>query len=298
MSRTTQYTRNTTARTAGPNASMTSGGGGPTSRLSTRMVGTRESCKQRRQSESRKHRHCGDEADGERLQVRGRQLRRLSRPRIARSSHSCARKPSAEPMMVAAMRNDQQLQDAHAQRERARGAERFQQRHGIEMSLHVPPGRHRNGDSAQQNADEARKAQEPPGAIDGVLDLRARLRDVENALAALLVRDEPGLELIDARAIAREQRAHGSRDCRAESARVAGRSARFMMRLGASSANEPPWSGREMSTRVTRNVAAPMEICEPTCASMRDEQLRIRPHLARPGDARSRCARARRAHPR
>ncbi len=37
-----------------------------------------------------------------------------------------------------------------------------------------------------------------------------------------------------------------------------------MMRVGASSANEPPWSGREISTRVTRKVAAPMESCAPT----------------------------------
>ena len=36
--------RNATANMAGPNASITSGGGGPTSRRSTRIVGTRDSC--------------------------------------------------------------------------------------------------------------------------------------------------------------------------------------------------------------------------------------------------------------
>ena len=38
-----------------------------------------------------------------------------------------------------------------------------------------------------------------------------------------------------------------------------------MMRFGASSAKVPPWSGRAISTRVTRRLAAPIESCEPTC---------------------------------
>ena len=108
-------------------------------------------------------------------------------------------------MTVAATSDDQELQDADAQRERARGAERLQQRDGVEMPLHVTPRGHRHGNGAQQNADEARKTQEAARAIDGVLDLRARLRDVEQPLAALLVRAEPGLEFIDARAVACEQ---------------------------------------------------------------------------------------------
>ncbi len=75
------------------------------------------------------------------------------------------------------------------------------------MTLHVAPRGHRDPDRAQQHADEAREAQEAAGAIHGVLDLRARFRDIAQAFAAVLVGREPGLQLLDLRALAREQHA-------------------------------------------------------------------------------------------
>ena len=128
---------------------------------------------QRRQCESREHRHRGDEAEPSGSRSAGGSSA-LSSPRIARSSHSCARKPSAEPTIVAATAITK-LQDAHAQRERARRAQRLHQRDGIQMPLHIAPRRHRHRDGAQQHADQTRETQEAPGAIHRVLDLRARL---------------------------------------------------------------------------------------------------------------------------
>ena len=62
------------------------------------------------------------------------------------------------------------------------------------MALHITPRGHRNCNGAEKNADQTRKTQETAGAIDGILDLRTFLRDVEQSLAALLVREQPALE--------------------------------------------------------------------------------------------------------
>ena len=89
----------------------------------------------------------------------------------------------------------------------ARGTERLQQRYRIEMTLDVASRRHRYRNGAQQHGHETRQTQKATGAIDGGLDLRARLTHVSQPLATLTLAIEPGLEFSNRLALAgKEQR--------------------------------------------------------------------------------------------
>ncbi|MFI4927562.1 MAG: hypothetical protein ACHP7E_07740, partial [Burkholderiales bacterium] len=73
------------------------------------------------------------------------------------------------------------------------------------MPVYVAARRHRHGDRAQQHADETGEAEEASGALDGVAQLRTRIRDVAQALPGALVGAQPELEAIDTVAFPREQ---------------------------------------------------------------------------------------------
>ena len=255
--------RKAIASTAGPKARITSGAGGPTSRRSTRSAGVRESCNSGGSAKPpstaiavRKPTPSGARPGG------GRSPR--SQPDSTFTSQACAPKPINEPMQAAARPDESQLRQAHRQREGTRRTERLQQRHRIEMPLHVAARGHRHGDGAQQHGHEAGDAEETCRTVDGRFDLRSRVFDVLDFLVRLLVGFEPVLERGDRRCAA-------PRNSWARRTRLPGwmswvvaRSSSFMIRLGASSRNVAPWSGRLMSMRDTRNVLAPMLSWVPT----------------------------------
>ena len=75
------------------------------------------------------------------------------------------------------------------------------------MTLHIATRRHRDRDRAEQHGDQARQRQEPPGAVGRGLDLRARLADIKQPLAALARTLEPFFEIGGRFRLSREQ--HG-----------------------------------------------------------------------------------------
>ena len=179
--------RNSTTATAGPKASNTSGGGGPTSRRSTRSAGTRDSCSSGGSANPASTAIAVTKpmASGARLaggsSVTAQQaadgaqqplLREKSERRADRRGHE---------------REREQLQHRHRQGEGTRRTERLQQRHGVEVAVDIAARCHGDRDRAQQHAHQAREAQETAGAIDGVADLRAGVGDIAQPLAGTLV---------------------------------------------------------------------------------------------------------------
>ncbi len=73
------------------------------------------------------------------------------------------------------------------------------------MTRDIATCRHRDGDRAQQHADQARETQEAASSVHGAFDLRTGIRYVPQALAALLVSAQPALEELDPLARAGEQ---------------------------------------------------------------------------------------------
>ena len=148
------------------------------------------------------------------------------------------------------------------------------------MPLHVATRRHGHRDRAQQHRDQARQAEEAPRAIQRVLDLRARLVDVEQPLAALLGRLEPRLEGLDLAPLAgeqqREARAAAGRDqLRRRKVRVVDQDARreILERPALVRPRDQHLPDAE-STRTDRQLVA-----DPRAE--RRQQLRVRPGLAR-----------------
>ena len=166
--------RNSTAAAAGPKARITSGGGGPTSRRSTRSAGTRASCSSGGSAKpaSTATAVTNPIASGARLTWR--QLGSASRLLMVRSSHSCARNPMADPMAEASSASAISC-NTDIDSVKARVAPRvFSSATASRWRLHIPPRRHRDGDRTQQHADQAREAQEATGAIHGTLELGTR----------------------------------------------------------------------------------------------------------------------------
>ena len=162
---------------------------------------------QRRQGETGQHRDRGHEADGERREARGRELRNREESADGAQQPLLGEESQRGTAGERGEREREQLQHGHRQREAAGRAECLEERHRIQMPAHVGARRHGDRDRAQEHAHQARETQETPGALHRVADLRARLGNVAQPLARALVGGEPGLEVVDARALAREQTA-------------------------------------------------------------------------------------------
>ena len=239
---------------------------------------------ERGQCEPRQQRDRGHEADGERAETRRRQIGDRQEPADGAQQPLLGEEPERRARHGREQRQRQQLQHRHRQREGPRRAEGLEQCHGIQVPVHVAARGHRHRDRAQQHAHQARQAQEAPGALHGVADLGARLGDVPQALTGALVGDEPGLEGIDARALAGEQRAvaHAAAGLDEARGRQVGRIHDEVRRqLGKSAALVGPGDqhpGHAQARRSDRELRAHVP-------ADRREQLRVRPRLARSGNA-------------
>jgi hypothetical protein len=145
-----------------------------------------------------------DEANRQRRKIGCRQIRDGEQPAYRAQQPLLREIAERGACQCREQRQDEQLQYRERECESARGAERLQQRHHVQVPVHVATRRHGDRDRAQQHAHQARETQEASRAVDGVAYLRAGLGDVAQPPPGSLVGDEPGRGL-DAATLAGEQ---------------------------------------------------------------------------------------------